>query len=433
MGCSSSLAVDCTFPSEEVFHEKYKLGTKLGEGNFGQVLLATNAEGSSFAVKVLHHVKNTGCCTLKDAQEMFHGESVLWKQANRHKNVVQFFEAFGAKSTHYIVMEACKCSVLDGLKNQRLLMDDLSRVFREMALGLAHCHEARIVHRDVKPDNFLLGGASGQEIKLTDFGLATVLPQKKRLYGVAGTAPYMSPELLGLDGYTDKTDVWSLGVTAYVMLFGVFPYMPTERSGDAMKKIIIKGYPCPSFKPAVHGLELPEDAITFAKTFLIRDRTRISMDEVTRLSFVVPVACPAASASLEVTSSLKMARALTTEFKERADPTVQRSLDELLKRLQVQRSGSVDNSDAAPAWFSETPQQTKSFGDSNDIASLATVVRRKSLHSTHSGVSGVVSLSTFKDDSDDDDTNASTRPPTPEETLPTFPHVNGVGKGKTPL
>jgi len=248
----------------------------------------------------------------------------------------------------------------------------------------------------------------------------------------------MSPELLGLDGYTDKTDVWSLGVTAYVMLFGVFPYMPTERSGDAMKKIIIKGYPCPSFKPAVHGLELPEDAITFAKTLLIRDRTRISMDEVTRLSFVVPVACPAASASLEVTSALKMARALTTEFKERADPTVQRSLDELLKRLQVQRSGSVDNSDAAPAWFSETPQQTKSFNDSNDMSfddsndSLATVVRRKSRHSTHTGVSGGVSLSTFKFDSEDD-SNASTRPPTPEETLPPFPHVIGVGKGKTPL
>jgi len=217
------------------------------------------------------------------------------------------------------------------------------------------------------------------------------------------------------------------------MLFGVFPYMPKERTGDAMKAIIRKGYPCPSFKPVVQGLELPEDAVNFAKTLLVRDKTRVSMHEVVKLPFVTPAPCPTQSTSQEVTS-LKMARALTTEFKEqeRADPTVQRSLDELLERLQMQRNGSaVDNSDAAPLWFSETPQQTKSFkslDDSSDLHSLATIVRKKSRPSTFSGVSFPT-----KDDSDDD-TNVSTRPPTPdEEAMPPFPQVVAVGTGRSAL
>lgn len=422
MGCSSSLAVDCSFPSEDVFHAKYQLGAKLGEGNFGQVRLATSLTGSTFAVKVLHHVKSSGGCTLKESQEMFHEESALWQKVNNHKHVVQFVEAFGPKATHYIVMEACKCSVLDGLKNEGLVLEDLSRVFREMALGLAHCHAANVVHRDVKPDNFLLGGASGQQIKLTDFGLAAVLPQKGKLHGVAGTSPYMSPELLGSQGYDDKTDVWSLGVTVYVMLFGTFPYMPKERSSEAMKAVIRKGYPAPSFKPEVWGLTLPTDATQFAKTLLNRDKTRISMSEVAQLRFVAPV-CPSASTSLKVSSALRKAKALTKEFEERIDPTVQHSLDELLQRLQSQAkhgSGQCANSDAAPSWFSETPQQTQSLDDASNI-----VVRRKSRHSTHSGIS--VSLK----DISDDDSDGSTRAPTPaeEESMPPLPQVAGASIG----
>jgi serine/threonine protein kinase len=299
---------------------------------------------------------------------------------------------------------------------------------------LAHCHAANVVHRDVKPDNFLLGGNSGQEIKLTDFGLATILPPKKKLHGIAGTAPYMSPELLGSDGYDDKTDVWSLGVTAYVMLFGVFPYMPKERSGDAMKAIIRKGSPAPSFKPVVPGLELPADAIEFAKALLNRNKARIAMQEVPTLKFVAPSEGSSGTASKELTSTLKMAKALTQEFRQHADPTVQRSLDELLQRLQIHQSGTglFDNSDAAPTWFSETQQRTtctvESIGSSSDtISSVASVVRRKSRHSTHSGVplTGV----SFRDDSDDD-TIGSTRPPTPqEEALPPLPQVIGVGNG----
>lgn len=427
MGCSSSLAVGSSLPSEEMFHAKYQLGTKLGEGNFGQVRLATSTTGSAFAVKVLHHVKSAGGYTLKESQELFQAESAMWQQVNNHENVVQCFEAFGARDTHYIVMEACKCSVLDGLKNQRLLMEDMARVFREMALGLEHCHAANVVHRDVKPDNFLLGGANGQQVKLTDFGLAAVLPQKGKLQGVCGTSPYMSPELLGAQGYDEKTDVWSLGVTVYVMLFGTFPYMPKERSGDAMKAIIRKGFPAPSFKPAFEDLVLPLEAIEFAKTLLNRDKKRISMHEVAKLSFVAPAACPSASASLEVTSALKMAKAITQEFKVRVDPTVQRSLDDLLQRLQQAQigSGSCENSEAAPSWFSETPQRTESLDEGTSV-----VVRRKSRHSTHSGVT--VSLKDVGDDDDSNGSNGSTRAPSPldEEAIP-VPVCSGWGR--TPL
>merc|ERR1712071_270524 len=179
---------------------------------------------------------------------------------------------------------------------------------------------------------------------------------------------------------------------------------------------------------------LPTDAVQFAKTLLNRDKTRISMREVGKLSFVASV-CPSASASMEVAFALRKAKALTQEFKERVDPTVQHSLDELPQRLQSQTkhgSGPCDNSDAAPSWFSETPQHTKALDDGNTI-----IARRASRHSTHSGVSLCVSLK----DLNDFDSDGSTRAPTPveeastplEEAMPRLPQAAGLGKRRSPF
>merc|ERR1740121_2799409 len=127
----------------------------------------------------------------------------------------------------------------------------LARVYSDMLRALASIHEQGIVHCDVKPDNFLFSGTLHDGIvKLCDFGLSAVVSsQRKEMMGVKGTAPFMPPEMLQGGGFDTKADVWSFGVTAYVLLLGHFPYQPAVATASAMKRAIRFGMPGPSFKP----------------------------------------------------------------------------------------------------------------------------------------------------------------------------------------
>jgi calcium-dependent protein kinase len=79
-----------------------------------------------------------------------------------------------------------------------------SRYFKQMASGLAHCHEHGVVHRDLKPENFLMADASPDAaIKITDFGLAAAIEkQDSVMKDACGSAFYIAPEMFGKTGFT---------------------------------------------------------------------------------------------------------------------------------------------------------------------------------------------------------------------------------------
>lgn len=238
MGCSTSSGPGpregtCACQREH-FLQEYALGTNLGKGSFAQVRAATSSSGKKFAVKIVRVQQ----ATQKGAWEGLRAESALWRQASGHENIVEFFEAFEAQgpATYYMVIEACRCRILDGLQCSSNIPASLSRCFKEMILGLTHVHRCGIVHRDVKPDNFVLGGPDALTTKLTDFGLAVLLPDSGLLFDVVGPALFASPEMLCESGYDTKTDVWSLGVTAYLMIYGDFPYAPQKNLGSMRKR-----------------------------------------------------------------------------------------------------------------------------------------------------------------------------------------------------
>merc|ERR1719353_856031 len=153
-------------------------------------------------------------------------------------------------------MEKCASGLLQALEKMPEINErGLGTVFAQMLLGISHCHGAKVVHRDVKPDNFLVGGEGGQTIKLGDFGLSAIMPKQGKLPGVFGTAPFMCPEMLVGRWYDEKADVWSFAVIVYVLLFGLFPYMPKQQSSKAMKQAIIEGGSTPpSFEPFQKGI-----------------------------------------------------------------------------------------------------------------------------------------------------------------------------------
>lgn len=126
----------------------------------------------------------------------------------------------------------------------------LARMFKDLLEGLEHIHCRKVVHRDIKPENFLVREGV---VKICDFGFAATLPsQVQGLRGSIGTAPFMAPEVLSGRDYFREVDVWSLGVSAYVLLYGEFPYVPETRTSQAMRNEIRTGRTPPAFAQTAH-------------------------------------------------------------------------------------------------------------------------------------------------------------------------------------
>lgn len=287
MGCSNSRSLT---PVEAIiahdFHDKYLLGAKLGCGAFAQVRACTEITYSPLramegtdgpgtkAVKILDlEMKGRSNKISAQLRVIAHEEVAVWRIIGDHPNCIRLYDSFFNEEFAFMVMEECDSELLPTLESVIELNEHgLRDVLVQMLLGITHCHRSGIVHRDVKPDNFLVERSS-QTVKLGDFGLSAALPKYGKLQGAFGTAPFMCPEMLTGQPYDGKADVWSFAVIAYVLLFGKFPYMPRQQDSKAMRQAIIDGSPPPfrvSFKIPKASRVRSLGAISMTKALLNR-------------------------------------------------------------------------------------------------------------------------------------------------------------------
>jgi serine/threonine protein kinase len=358
MGCSSSVN-HVAQPGTEIevvkdFHDQYLLGVKLGRGAFAQVRSATkldhesqsSASSAERAVKILdlRNKENPGEPS-RSLQKAAFNEATVWKLFGTNKHCVRLYDLFYTSELCYMVMEKCSCGLLQHFEAKEIYNERfLGSVLAQMVMGIAHIHTVKVVHRDVKPDNFLVGGDT---IKLGDFGLSCAISKQGKVNGVYGTAPFMCPEMLGGRAYDLKADVWSLGVIAYVLLFGNFPYMPKEQSSKGMKQAILEGAIPPKYEPtqkanAPHQQYRSENIVAFTRSLLEREpEQRPESADLLNTTFVMQAMKDSHAAGVELPSLRPVLReAKKVGAFEVRDPSRETSIDGILHSLQMKRHGT---------------------------------------------------------------------------------------------
>ncbi|XP_039219796.1 myosin light chain kinase 2, skeletal/cardiac muscle [Crotalus tigris] len=205
------------------FKDTYKLNTKevLGGGKFGEVRTCTVKDTDlKLAVKI---IKKQGP---KD-RETAEVEIDVMNQLN-HRNLIQLYDAVETPREIMLFMEF----VEGGELFERIIDEDYQltevdcMVFvRQICEGILFMHQMRVLHLDLKPDNILCVTATGHMVKIIDFGFARRFNPREKLKVNFGTPEFLPPEVVSYEPVSYSSDMWSMGVIAYMLLSGLSPFM----------------------------------------------------------------------------------------------------------------------------------------------------------------------------------------------------------------
>lgn len=197
-------------------------------GKFAAVRRASHrATGVSYAAKFIKKRRRATDIT----KEIYHEIAVLL-QCESSGRVVRLHEVYETTFDMVLILELAA-----GGELQRILEGDeclgeleAKRAMRQILEGLAYLHERNIAHLDLKPQNLLLTVENScEDIKLCDFGISRVLEKGVEVREILGTTDYVAPEVLSYEPITLATDIWSIGVLAYVLLTGYSPFGAADK------------------------------------------------------------------------------------------------------------------------------------------------------------------------------------------------------------
>ncbi len=209
---------------------RYEIVERLGSGAMGQVVHVRHVSlGKDFAIKLMH----PDLVLDPEARERFVSEARLASMLS-HPNIVSVLD-FGDDPEWglFLVMELLKGERLSERieRGERLPVDVVCRVARQLASALHHSHKSGVVHGDVKPDNVLCVAYPTErgevwDVRLLDFGTARVpLPIAGREAEITGTPAYLAPERALGHPTAASNDLYSLGVILYELLAGTPPFV----------------------------------------------------------------------------------------------------------------------------------------------------------------------------------------------------------------
>jgi hypothetical protein len=269
------------------FNERYRALAPLSSGAMGAVYRAIDLEtGNEVALKQSTH-------PMHDAR--FEAEARLLATL-QHPRIVKVIDYFSARAGQFLVMELVRGIELGALLKQRgspgLPVQQAVEYVREACEGLQYVHDQQIVHRDVKPQNLIVGE---QGVVLVDFGIARLIGEEEETEGTVGigTPKFMAPEVFAGGRVSPRTDVYGVAATLWDLITG----RPPRYAEQLQLSTLVEGVTGELERTIAAGLEMiPERRVAsvaaFAKALGAPLRTE------TGLSLAVSVDSPDASRGL---------------------------------------------------------------------------------------------------------------------------------------
>ncbi|XP_067046319.1 uncharacterized protein [Acropora muricata] len=203
--------------------DAYEVHDQIGKGKFGVVKKVT--QRSSEKVYAAKYITPSSRSSGSSREDILHEISIM--NQLHHKRLVGLIDAFDATGKIIMIMEF----VSGGELFERVAAADCltekeaSFYMYQLLQGLQYMHNKNIVHLDLKPENIVCVSKDNWDIKLIDFGLAQELEPGERMKALKGTPEFMAPEAVNFEVISLATDMWSVGVIAYILLSGLSPLL----------------------------------------------------------------------------------------------------------------------------------------------------------------------------------------------------------------
>ncbi|KAM4705661.1 serine/threonine-protein kinase 17A [Rhinophrynus dorsalis] len=249
------------------FSSRYTMspGHELGRGKFAVVRKCVEKDtDKEFAAKIMRKRRKGQDCRM----EIIHEIAVL-ELARGSPWVIKLHEVYETATEMILVLEyAAGGEIFNQCiaeKEEAFKERDVQRLMRQILNGVAFLHRHNVVHLDLKPQNILLtSGCPLGDIKLVDFGLSRILNNNEELREITGTPEYVAPEILSYEPISTATDMWSIGVLAYVMLTGTSPFLGDDKQQTFLNISQI------NISYTDDDFEISESAVDFIKALLVR-------------------------------------------------------------------------------------------------------------------------------------------------------------------
>ncbi|PVD31729.1 hypothetical protein C0Q70_07147 [Pomacea canaliculata] len=233
--------------SAKEFYSRYEPRNVLGKGVSSTVRRVVEKKTSKeYAVKIIDisGEKGDGMAVEQLKRDTIREVNIL-RMCHGHPNIIELHDYFETPTFIFLVFELCrKGELFDYLTQVVSLSEKRTRFFmRQLLECVNYLHKRNIVHRDLKPENILLD--DDLNIKVSDFGFATVIKPEEELTELCGTPGYLAPEVLSVSMYEDApgyglaVDMWACGVIMYTLLCGSPPFW--HRKQMMMLRSIMQG------------------------------------------------------------------------------------------------------------------------------------------------------------------------------------------------